>query len=396
MKFNKLLYVGLMVSTLLSGCSFFNKDVDSIEIAPVPVVDNSFHPEKKWSVSVGSGSESFYSILGPTVQDYHVYAASRSGLVKSIELYGGKEKWRLNLADKRGFFIPHDSALLSGGLTVYGDRLFVGSERGIVYAIDSQEGKLLWQNKVAGEVLSKPVVTSNDGVVLVHTSNGQLQALNIDDGSIKWSSNIDVGQLTLRGESTPAISHGAAVVGDDNGRVKAYFVENGQLIWQQKISQPKGTTEIDLINDVDVSPIIDGDTVYATGYNGNLVGLDLRTGQMLWKKELGSARDFIVYNGRVFVVDQGDGINAYAITANTVLWKNSELLNRQLTAPVLYQGLLVFGDYQGYLYWIDPLDGTIIAEMHVDSSGFLSTPVVADDMLIIQAKKGTVYAISRY
>ncbi|MDR8465169.1 PQQ-binding-like beta-propeller repeat protein, partial [Acinetobacter baumannii] len=75
------------------------------------------------------------------------------------------------------------------------------------------------QTRVAGEALSRPVVS--DGMVLVHTSNGQLQALNETDGAVKWTVNLDMPALSLRGESAPATAYGAAIVGGDNGRVSA-------------------------------------------------------------------------------------------------------------------------------------------------------------------------------
>lgn len=61
---------------------------------------------------------------------------------------------------------------------------------------------MAWQTKVAGEALSRPVVS--DGLVLIHTSNGQLQALNEADGAVKWTVNLDMPSLSLRGESAPA------------------------------------------------------------------------------------------------------------------------------------------------------------------------------------------------
>lgn len=69
----------------------------------------------------------------------------------------------------------------------------------MVYALNADDGQVAWQTVVAGEALSRPVVS--DGVVLIHTSNGMLQALNESDGAIKWTLNLDTPALSLRGES---------------------------------------------------------------------------------------------------------------------------------------------------------------------------------------------------
>ncbi|MEZ2585236.1 outer membrane protein assembly factor BamB [Kluyvera intermedia] len=392
MQLRKLLLPGLLSVTLLSGCSLFSGEEDVVKMSPLPTVENQFTPSTAWDVSVGSGIGDFYSNLHPAYADSVVYAADRKGTVKAVNADDGKEIWSVNLAEKDGWF-GHKSALLSGGLTIAGGHVYVGSEKAQVYALDAGDGSIVWQTTAAGEVLSRP--TSSDGLVLVHTSNGQLQALDENSGVVKWTVNLDMPALSLRGESAPAVAYGAAVVGGDNGRVSAVLMQQGQLIWQQRISQATGTTEIDRLSDVDTTPVIVNGVVYALAYNGNLTALDLRSGQIMWKRELGSVNDFIVDGNRIYIVDQNDRILALTTDGGVTLWTQSDLLHRLLTSPVLYNGSLVVGDSEGYMHWVNPDDGRFVAQQKVDSSGFLTEPVVADGKLLIQAKDGTVYAITR-
>ncbi|MCW6539940.1 outer membrane protein assembly factor BamB [Yersinia ruckeri] len=393
MQLRKTLLVGLVSVALLSGCSLFNSEEDVVTMSPLPTVENQFTPTKVWSTSVGGGVGDYYSHLRPAWQGSSVFAADRKGLVKAMDIETGKEIWQTNLSEKINFYSSNRSAMLSGGLTVSGSHVFVGSEKAIVYALNADDGKVAWQTTVAGEAMSRPVVS--DGMVLVHTTNGMLQALNESDGAIKWTLNLDVPSLSLRGESSPTVAFGAAIVGGDNGRVSAVMMQQGQLIWQQRISQVTGTTEIDRLNDVDMTPVVVDGVVYALAYNGNLTALDLRSGQILWKRELGSVNDFIVDAGRIFLVDQNDRITALKTDGGITLWSQSDLLHRNLTAPVMYNGYLVVGDAEGYLHWVNTDDGRFVVQQKVDSSGFLSAPTVASDKLMIQAKGGTVYAFTR-
>lgn len=392
MQLRKLLLPGLLSVTLLSGCSLFSGEEDVVKMSPLPTVENQFTPSTAWDVSVGSGIGDFYSNLHPAYADSVVYAADRKGTVKAVNADDGKEVWSVNLAEKDGWF-SRKPALLSGGLTVSGGHVYVGSEKAQVYALDAGDGSIVWQTTAAGEVLSRP--TASDGLVLVHTSNGQLQALDENSGVVKWTVNLDMPALSLRGESAPAVAYGAAIVGGDNGRVSAVLMQQGQLIWQQRISQATGTTEIDRLSDVDTTPVIVNGVVYALAYNGNLTALDLRSGQILWKCELGSVNDFIVDGNRIYIVDQNDRILALTTDGGVTLWTQSDLLHRLLTAPALYNGSLVVGDSEGYMHWVNPEDGRFEAQQKVDSSGFLTEPVIADGKLLIQAKDGTVYAITR-
>lgn len=393
MELRKYLLPGLISVTLLSGCSLFSGEEDAVKMAPLPKVENQFTPQEVWSTSVGDGVGDFYSNLHPAWQEGTVYAADRFGIIKALDAANGKEKWKVDLSEKTGFFSKNRSALLSGGLTVNGDRLYAGSERGQVYALNSSDGKIDWQTKVAGEALSRPVVS--DGLVLIHTSNGMLQGLDQNSGAIKWSVNLDMPALSLRGESAPAVAFGGAIVGGDNGRVSAVIMNQGQLIWQQRISQASGATEIDRLNDVDTTPVVVNGVVYALAYNGDLTALDLRSGQILWKREIGGVKDLIVDAGRIYLIDQDDRVIALNADGGVAIWRQSDLLHRNLTSPVLYNGYIVVGDSEGYLHWMNTTDGRFVAQQKLDSSGFQTEPVVASDKLLIQSKDGEVYAITR-
>lgn len=393
MQLRKLFVPGLLSLTLLSGCSLFSGEDDVVKMSPLPTVENQFTPEKAWSTSVGNGVDDFYSNLHPAWEGSTIYAADRRGTVKAVNADDGKEEWKVVLSEKTGFFSSNISALLSGGLTVDGGHVYVCTEKAKVFALNTSDGSIAWQATVVGEALSRPGVSN--GVVLIHTSNGMLQALNEADGAVKWSVNLDMPALSLRGESAPATAFGAAIVGDDNGRVSAVLMQQGQIIWQQRISQATGATEIDLLSDVDTTPVIVNGVVYALAYNGNLTALDLRSGQIMWKREMGSVNDFIVDGNRIYLVDQNDRVVALNVAGGVTLWTQSDLLHRNLTAPVLYNGYLVVGDSEGYMHWIKNDDGRFVVQQKVDSSGFQTTPVVASDKLLIQAKDGTLYAIKR-
>ncbi|WP_413737512.1 outer membrane protein assembly factor BamB [Sodalis sp. RH21] len=393
MQLRKTFFVGLISVALLSGCSLFNSEEDVVTMSPLPKVENQFQPTEVWSRSVGNGTGEFYSNLRPAWQDNRVFAADRHGVVKALDIDTGKEIWSVDLSEKTGFLSRNLPALLSGGLAVANGHVFVGSEKAQVYALNAEDGTVAWQAKVAGEALSTPVIS--DGLVLVHTSNGMLQGLNETDGAVKWTVNLDMPPLTLRGESAPTPAFGAAIVGGDNGRVSAVMMAQGQMIWQQRISQPSGATEIARLGDVNMTPVVANNVVYALAYNGNLAALDLRSGQIIWKREIGSVNDLIVDGGRIYLVDQDDRLVALDTQGGVTLWRQSELLHRNLTAPVLFDGYMVMGDSEGYLHWVNTDDGRFVAQNKVDSSGLQSNPVVAGGKLLVQANSGEVYAFTR-
>lgn len=101
-------------------------------------------------------------------------------------------------------------------------------------------------------------------------------------------------------------------------------MHNGQLLWQQAIAAPKGATEIDRLVDVDATPVIAGDRLYAIGYNGSLVSIELRTGQIAWKRNYSSATNFIVDANTLYLVTEKNHIVAVDARSGTEIWQNKD------------------------------------------------------------------------
>ena len=390
MQLRKTLLVGFVASVLLAGCS---SETDTIVMSPLPEVASQFSPQTVWDKSIGNGIGKYYSHLSPAWEGSTVYAADRNGLVKALDIDSGVEIWSVDLAEKTGFLSSNLSAMLSGGLTVSGEHLYVGTERGALIALNTNNGELAWTQNAGGEVLSRPVVS--DGLVLVHTGNGLLQAFDTASGESRWSLNLDTPSLSVRGESAPAISTGAAIVGGDNGRVSAVMLNQGQLIWQQRISMTTGTTEISRLNDVDMTPIIADGRVYAIAYNGNLVSMDMRSGQILWKRDFGSVNEMVLDGDSLYVIDQNDNIYAIRAADGVTLWSQDKLQHRNLSAPEVFNGYLVTGDGEGYLHWLDTSNGQFVAQNKLDSSGIFARPSIPGDKLMVQTRDGRLYLLRR-
>lgn len=390
MQLRKTLLVGLVASVLLAGCS---SEQDTIVMSPLPEVTSQFTPETVWDKSVGDGVGKYYSHLSPAWEGSSVYAADRNGLVKALDTDSGVEIWSVNLAEKTGFLSADIPAMLSGGLTVSGEHVYVGTERGTLIALNANDGEIAWTANAGGEVLSRPEVS--DGLVLVHTGNGLLQAFDTASGEQRWSLNLDTPSLSVRGESAPAVAMGAAFVGGDNGRVSAVMLGQGQIIWQQRISQTTGTTEISRLNDVDMTPVVADGRVYAIAYNGNLVAMDMRSGQILWKRDFGSVNELVLDGESLYVVDQDDNVYGLRAADGVTMWSQDKLLHRNLSAPEIFNGYLVVGDGEGYLHWLDTSNGQFVAQNKLNNSGILSRPSIAGDKLMVQARDGRLYLLRR-
>ncbi|MNB94043.1 Outer membrane protein assembly factor BamB precursor [compost metagenome] len=388
----KKMALGVAVSLALQGCSLFSSEEDLTPMAPLPVVESAFSADTQWSSSVGDGIGDFYSQLQPVVEEDHIYAAARDGDVTAFDRNSGETLWSVDLAD-----LPINadkrSARLSGGLVSRYGKLFLGSENGVVYALNEANGEVLWQTTVPGEVVASPAV--EDGRVVVLTTSGRLMALDTDEGKLQWTLSEEQPPLTLRSASTPVITNGAVLYGRADGKVGIALLSNGQPVRQSKVADPRGATELDRMVDVDASPLIAGDELYAIAYNGQLMARKLMTGDEVWKRKYSGYRDMAVTGNAIVLTDNRSHLFAVDRRNGLELWSNTQLENRTVTAPVVLGDYVVVGDVEGYLYWLDRTDGSIKAMQQLDSSGLYAAPLVDGDTLYVQSRGGKLYAIKR-
>ena len=74
------------------------------------------------------------------------------------------------------------------------------------------------------------------------------------------------------------------------------------------------------------------------------------------------------------------------------VWRNETMAWRDLGEPTAVGRLLVMGDKQGYLHFLDQASGNSIARTRVDSSAISAAPTMANGMIIVQTRSGSLAA----
>lgn len=385
----KITLASLLLLTIgLVGCSS-NDDEEEAELV-LPEIVNQFESKTKWSESVGDGVEHFFSRLSPVVYKDRVFVASRDGDIKAIDIESGDVIWQTDVRENPAFWpwADDDSAKLSGGLSQAYGKIYVGSEKGEVIALDRETGDIAWRQKVPGEALSAPA--AGDGLLYVNLGSGKLVALHPDEGEQRWEYEHEVPALTLRGISAPASANGGVIFGEENGKLSVVISENGFLAWQADVAVPQGASEFERLADVDTQPIVVGPTVYSLAYNGNLVAVDIRSGNVMWKREYSGYRDFTLDGNNIYLVDSLGTIYALDASSGIERWSQPALNGWYLTGPVAFGDYLVTGDQEGNLHWLDKTTGDLVSRSSFDSSGFYVDPIAVGENLVVITRDGEV------
>lgn len=379
----------LVLGLSLSACS---SQPNLTPLSALPEVGNTLKADTRWSASVGNGVGDYYSQLSPVIAGDRIFAASRDGVLAAYNTATGKRQWQLRL-DKLPVNKQQGNPRIAGGLSAAYGNLYFGSENGLVYAVSQSEGELLWTQEVAGEVLAAPAV--DEGKVVVHTSSGNLIALDSDTGAQVWQLRNEQPSLTLRSQATPVTAGGAVLYGRADGRLGVAMLATGQPVRDTRIASPRGATELERMVDVASKPVILGDILFNIAYNGQLTAHQLVSGQELWKRQYQGSQDLSTDGRLLYISDSRSHLFAVDARSGMEVWSNTELENRQLTASAVFGDYVVAGDVEGYLYWFDRQSGALKSMQRIDSDGLYIAPLVVDDTLYIQSRSGKLVAIGK-
>ena len=370
-----------LMTVCLSACSLFSSEQSGLTPAPLTSVKQKVRINKLWSHQVGNGQGGIWLNLHPVIDGSNIYAASHSGVVSAFNRLTGKELWSTSL-----------NTAVTGGLAVKSHLVVLGTDAGEIIALNADTGKQKWRANVSGEVLSAPAISNK--LVVAQSINGKITVLDSHDGNQIWQQSTHLPVLLLRGASAPVIDDDRIIAGFANGEVVAWDSDTSRQIWRNTIALPEGSSELDRMVDVDSTPLLSDEHLYAVSYQGNLKAINSVNGKTFWSRKASSYQSMALGQGNLYISSTNGYLSAMDKANGASLWTQKKLLNRQLSAPAINKGYIIVGDYAGYVHAISHVDGSIAGRYHVSSSGIRTQPLVADNMLYIYTNSGKLTALT--
>ena len=377
--------VTLLAALALSGCSALSGFLGDEEDEPAPAKLEAFEPvtevKKLWSRRVASGGGDHRLELRTVLAGGRVFAAGHDGDVAAYEPFTGERLWEAETG------VP-----VSGGPGAGAGLVVVGSSAGDVVALSSADGAVAWRTQVTSEVLSAPAV--GERTVAVRTVDGKLFGLDAATGERSWVYDRTVPVLTLRGTGSPVIAGSVVVAGFDSGQLAGLSLADGRLLWESRVATPTGQTELERLADMDADPVVADGVVYAVTFRGRASAFELHTGQPLWQRELSSHAGMGIGRRLLYVTDDRSNVWAIDRSNGSSLWRQDGLARRQVTAPVEFGDYVVVADYQGYVHWLNADDGKFAARTRADGSAVLAPPVTNETAVYVLGSGGTLTALT--
>lgn len=339
--------------------------------------------QEKWSRPTGfTKKNSAYLKLKPVVIGKTVFAADASGVVQAIDTKDGHLIWSKKL----------NAGVISGPTLALG-YLVLGTDSSKLVALKQSTGEELWQASLSGDALAKPVISGNK--VISKTIDGNLYAFELTSGKKMWLSEHGAPSLILKASSSPVVIGNRILVGYSDGKMDVLDSNTGMVISQHSIAFATGASDVERLVDIDADPIVQGDVAYLASYQGYVGALSLSTGQFLWRKPASTYTNLVIHGGSLYMVDSNDTVWSFNKLTGQVNWKQTALKARGLTEPSLLNNRLVIGDKTGMLHLLSTQSGELLARSQVGGSISIAAGISGNSAYVMSANgKLTRFSVS--
>jgi outer membrane protein assembly factor BamB len=354
------------------------------------------NPRKIWEASIGAGSNDRARLTsGPIVADGKVFAIDTVARVSAFDANSGKRLWSVQLKMKG----EANSEAFGGGIAFDGGRIFANTGYGFVAALDAENGREIWRQEIGLPLRGSPTVS--DGRVFSVTYDNQIYALSAENGSVIWNESGIAETAGILGAASPASEEGVVVAAYSSGEIFAMQAENGRTAWTDALTRTGQITALSALSDIDGDPVVDRGRVYAASHSGRMVAIDLRTGERVWERNIGSMFRLWLAGDYIYAVSTESELVCLSRIDGRIRWvrqlqrygnqeKRKNLLD--WSGPVLAGDRLIVTSSQGFALSVSPYTGEIISGMKMPG-GIYIEPVVVNKTLYIVTDSGKLIAM---
>jgi len=372
----------LILISSVSACSYIPwfGDDEEVEIElrePLELTEivPQVRIQQNWQVSLSGDIEDTRIPLRPHVYADKIAYTSTGGDVAVYDIASGRSIYSSSAAES-----------VSAGVGGNEQILIVGTLDGDVLAINQSDASQVWSVNIGSEIVA--IAHTQGEKAIIRTNDNRIVALSMVTGEKLWTASQTSPVLTLRGASVPLVKDGIIYAGMDNGKVIAVSSDSGNVIWESRVSIPSGRSELERIVDIDGQLAADSEHIYEASYHGRVVAISRINGRINWSRDIPSTVGVAVDDTLVYVTDRDDNVWALEKDTGISVWKQEDLLYRQLSAPVVQSNAVLVGDLEGYIHALSKEDGSIIGRANLSKEAIHTSSLSTSSAAYIMDANG--------
>ena len=314
--------------------------------------------------------------LVPAVKDGVFYLASGDGDVTALQADTGAVLWRASAG-----------AAVSAGVGSDGRYTSIVTRDNEVVTFDS--GREAWRKRVPSSVVTPPLVAGER--VFVMGVDRAVHAFDAIDGRRLWTLQRPGDALTLAQASVLTAFRNTLLVGQ-GPKLAGVDPLKGTVQWEVPMASPRGSNEVDRLADLVGPAVRTGERFCVRAFQSAVGCADATRGAVLWSRSVGGTNAVAGDNERIFGADASDRISAWRAATGDVVWQSEKLLYRGLSGGVAVGPVVVFGDSEGFVHFLDAATGEQQLRLPTDGKAVVGTPVLSGGTLLVTTQAGGLFA----
>lgn len=372
MKMHKLVQSLGLAGFLMLGLSGCGSTPDKLQPTPLSSPATVLGAVQVWTAQVGESA----APLAPVVAGGRVFVASAKGTVAALDADTGRDIWRVSVNSE-----------LSAGVGADGQTAAVITRDNELVSL--RDGREQWRTRLPARSFTAPLVAG--GRVFVLMADRSVGAFDGTSGGRLWTQSRP-GEPLVLGQGGVLLAVGNTLVAGLSARLTGLDPSNGNVQWQALLASSRGTNEVERLVDLVGSVSREGESVCARAFGAAVGCVDTGRGMTVWSKVAKGSNGVSGDATRVFATESDGSVQAWQRANGEVAWRVDRLKFRDLTAPMAVGRAVVIGDGDGNVHVLSREDGSEMARFTTDGSAILGAPVLSGQVLIVQTKKGGVYA----
>ena len=314
------------------------------------------------------------------VSENIVFFSDEKGTVYKFDLLNYKVIWELKIYESSYSNYPKNITM-----HLNGEFLYAADNLGFIYSINTETGKIVWQQNYGIPFSSH--LNYYKGILYVVNQNSRLYAFNPLDGQKIWSFESLSGLIKPAKSSSISIYDNKLLFSNDVGDVTAIDLDKQVILWNRNIlSQNNISTNLVFkISNI----LIDKKDVYVSSNSGDLLNLNVDTGEIKWSYKLSSIQNHIINEKYLFVLTENGFVVSFNKNNGTILWSiDLNKISKNTKDQIDYYGLILASNNvyltssNGNLYKISAIDGKYIAHKKINSE-LSRAPIIVDNKILI-------------
>lgn len=324
-------------------------------------------------------------VFAPVINNNRIYHLDVKGNLYAKTLPGLTLLWKKRLVDST--FVRD---FTNGKLSFKNDKIFVSTGYNFIFGIEAKTGEILWKKRLSSIPISAPI--SDGSNVYVITNDNKTYALSTKDGSIVWTHSGILKPTGIIGAANPVIYGSYIISAYSSGEVYVLKKQSGEASWVHDLNANKIDNSDFVLNDVDATPIVKNDVVYAIGNGGLMSAIRVSDGAQIWQKELASIADFWLAGDFIYLVNNDNQLICLHKKTGGIKWFSDlkKYLNDKKTdSKIIYNGILMAGDRlfmtnsNHELIVASPFDGKVLQTKELNGAIFHS-PIIVNGKIYLQ------------